>query len=399
MAGNLETQIRITAKNDTKKAFTDVGVSLKGLQGAAGAVGKVLAGAAVAGGAALVAFLYSSAKAAGEAQVQLAKVDATLKTMGASAIGMKEKILEASSAVTKLGFDDETAAVSITNLFKATGDLTKATELNNLALDIARAKNIDLETASNLVLKAYEGQTGGLRKLIPAIDGTLTPLEQLRQAQAAVAGQADAAAKTFPIQMLALSESITNLKEVIGSALLESLQPFIDKLILFANDPATVAQVKLIGEWIGTNLPIAIDTAVISIQTIHDAFVAVTGAIGDVIYGVQVATKALGDFVVASAKAVKDAAINTIPGVGLVKSVKSMITGKKAAGGPVMAGGSYLVGEQGPEIFTPGSSGHITPNGGGGAVVNIYNPMLLDPTTIVKLSEQIARLLRQDFRV
>ena len=36
--------------------------------------------------------------------------------------------------------------------------------------------------------------------------------------------------------------------------------------------------------------------------------------------------------------------------------------GKKAGGGPVMAGMSYLVGEQGPELFTPGRSGGITPN-------------------------------------
>lgn len=43
--------------------------------------------------------------------------------------------------------------------------------------------------------------------------------------------------------------------------------------------------------------------------------------------------------------------------------------GGKATGGPVMNGTSYLVGEGGPEIFTPSSAGSITPNnaiGGGG---------------------------------
>ena len=39
-------------------------------------------------------------------------------------------------------------------------------------------------------------------------------------------------------------------------------------------------------------------------------------------------------------------------------------------GGPVMAGSSYLVGERGPELFTPGRSGFITPNGAG--AVTIY---------------------------
>jgi len=41
--------------------------------------------------------------------------------------------------------------------------------------------------------------------------------------------------------------------------------------------------------------------------------------------------------------------------------------GKRAAGGPVMAGRSYLVGENGPEMLTMGNSpGMITPNGGAG---------------------------------
>lgn len=49
-------------------------------------------------------------------------------------------------------------------------------------------------------------------------------------------------------------------------------------------------------------------------------------------------------------------------------------SGKRAMGGPVTAGRSYLVGENGPEIFTPSQTGGITPNGvGGGVSVNIVN--------------------------
>lgn len=45
---------------------------------------------------------------------------------------------------------------------------------------------------------------------------------------------------------------------------------------------------------------------------------------------------------------------------------------KRAMGGPVNAGQTYLVGERGPETFTPTQSGYINPNGsgGGGVVVN-----------------------------
>ncbi len=47
------------------------------------------------------------------------------------------------------------------------------------------------------------------------------------------------------------------------------------------------------------------------------------------------------------------------------------ITGTRAGGGSVSAGNSYLVGERGPELFTPGASGSITPNGGGGTTINL----------------------------
>ena len=40
--------------------------------------------------------------------------------------------------------------------------------------------------------------------------------------------------------------------------------------------------------------------------------------------------------------------------------------GERASGGPVRDGGMYLVGEDGPELFSPGSSGSIIPNRGSG---------------------------------
>ena len=43
----------------------------------------------------------------------------------------------------------------------------------------------------------------------------------------------------------------------------------------------------------------------------------------------------------------------------------------KAKGGPVKGGQPYIVGEKGPELFTPGSSGNITPNHALGGSTNI----------------------------
>jgi hypothetical protein len=63
--------------------------------------------------------------------------------------------------------------------------------------------------------------------------------------------------------------------------------------------------------------------------------------------------------------------------------------GARAAGGPVQPGGSYLVGERGPELFTPSSSGNITPNGGfgGGSTITV-NVNGGDPNSIVRALQQ-----------
>jgi len=59
---------------------------------------------------------------------------------------------------------------------------------------------------------------------------------------------------------------------------------------------------------------------------------------------------------------------------GLIPFVIGKVAGR-ATGGPVAGGTSYVVGEKGPELFTPNSSGMITPNnrlgGSGGNTFNI----------------------------
>ena len=48
----------------------------------------------------------------------------------------------------------------------------------------------------------------------------------------------------------------------------------------------------------------------------------------------------------------------------------SVFSGARADGGPVAAGGAYLVGERGPEVFRPGVGGEIGPAQVGGVTVN-----------------------------
>lgn len=71
-------------------------------------------------------------------------------------------------------------------------------------------------------------------------------------------------------------------------------------------------------------------------------------------------------------------------GASLLKSV----SGARADGGPVSAGKTYLVGERGPELFTPNTAGRVLPNhlmGQGAAaapVVNIRNVNAFDTQMI-----------------
>jgi hypothetical protein len=53
-----------------------------------------------------------------------------------------------------------------------------------------------------------------------------------------------------------------------------------------------------------------------------------------------------------------------IGGNGILGAL-GLFGGARAEGGPVSTGRAYLVGERGPEIFVPGASGSIIPNGGG----------------------------------
>jgi len=68
------------------------------------------------------------------------------------------------------------------------------------------------------------------------------------------------------------------------------------------------------------------------------------------------------------------------------------ISGTRANGGPVMGGKSYLVGERGPELFTPGTSGGITPNHamGGGNTINI-TVTSADPNAVVRALQSYNR--------
>lgn len=83
-------------------------------------------------------------------------------------------------------------------------------------------------------------------------------------------------------------------------------------------------------------------------------------------------------------------------GGGLVKAlagaVGSAFSGARADGGPVAAGGAYLVGERGPELFRPAGAGAVEPVGAGGVnvVVNVRGG---DTAGLARSDAQLAQAL------
>jgi hypothetical protein len=72
------------------------------------------------------------------------------------------------------------------------------------------------------------------------------------------------------------------------------------------------------------------------------------------------------------------AAVNAAAGQGggglsevLSAVLRGGFGGARAAGGPVLPGQAYLVGERGPEVFRPAGAGSISPAAGGGVTINV----------------------------
>jgi hypothetical protein len=55
----------------------------------------------------------------------------------------------------------------------------------------------------------------------------------------------------------------------------------------------------------------------------------------------------------------------------VLSSFGSWLFGSRASGGPVSAGRGYLVGERGPEVFVPGSTGRIESAQGRPITINV----------------------------
>jgi phage-related protein len=112
------------------------------------------------------------------------------------------------------------------------------------------------------------------------------------------------------------------------------------------------------------------------------AFEVLGEAIAGVITGVSKVVSFLGNMIDKVKDFIKLVKENPIVS-GISGLIDRVFGGARAMGGPVTSGTSYLVGEQGPELFTPSRSGAIIPNhslgGGRGSVINLTVNGAIDP--------------------
>lgn len=251
-------QILITAQDQASKKLEGIGGQLDKLEPSFKKMRNI-------GGIALGAITAEAGfalKAFGDAEVQMAKVDAILATLPASAStavgglsGLRQEIDKVSQANIKLAFDDEDTAESLARLTQTTGDYQEALKLNTMAMDLARFKNIDLTTATSALMKMNSGSMRELKALGITVEDNTTKEDAYRIVMEKTAGQAQAYADTVQGKTEAMKISFANLQEGIGQALTpafnklaETLMPVIERFSTWANNnPDLLAKIIMIG--------------------------------------------------------------------------------------------------------------------------------------------------------
>jgi hypothetical protein len=314
-------------------------------------------------------------------------------------IAATEKYVSATQI--RYGVSDVKLRESLGNLSRATGDVTKAQQLNNLALDISASTGRDLSSVSLALAKSYDGNFGSLKKLGIPLDEAIIKSKDFNLVQAELVklfgGAAQANTETYAGQLAIVTERVGELKESIGVALLPTLKTLLENVNMVAkafsgDDPQGLSARarELAGTYDGQgggayNLGLALANvaeafsemfatitndepgSTNALQTFANALNAVAGGI-DRISAAYTAARNLGG------RVLDLLIINPGEGPKFADSAlgKKLNYTKRAAGGPVTGGQAYQVGEFGPEMFVPAGSGSIRPGGGGGnTVINI----------------------------
>jgi hypothetical protein len=399
------------AENDTKSFSSKIGKYSK-------AMAKSFAFAAAAAGAYALKIGIDGAQAAVEdekSQRQLAEALRNTTNATDAQIASTEEYI--SKQQLAFGVADTKLRPALANLARATGDVGKAQQLTNLAMDISAATGKDLEGVSMALSKAYNGNLGALTRLGVPLDASIIATKDFNAAQAELTrlfgGAAKANTETYAGQLAIVTERTAELKESIGFALLPTMKTLLENVNLVAkgfsgDDPEglSLRARELAGNFSGNGA----SSLGGSLKAVADAFAKLfttitedgdeststlqtfANALESVANGINAITRAYGKVV-----ALGDKFRNSI--VGQFVYAEGRFAPKeqaRAAGGSVMANKPYKVGEFGPEVFVPqGVSGSIRPDNGAGQGVTIVMNGVIDGESARR---SIERLLQDSSR-
>jgi phage-related protein len=245
----LEMLVRILGDaSSLTKSLDSAGVSTGGLGSILGSTAVKVAAVAGVVGVATTAIIGMT-QAAAEDREEQSHLEAAVIASGAAVGDWETQLNAAIAAGQDLAFTDTDVRKGMEALVRATGSVSKATDLMTTAQDVARAANVDLETASKAVSKAYAGNDGALRKLLPGIEKGKTATDTLRNAQRLAQGQATRYANSTIGQQERVGQSFDELTETIGATFL----PILDEII-----PALLPVLKAFGTLISALLPVLI---------------------------------------------------------------------------------------------------------------------------------------------
>ena len=244
MAGSRTLKLSILADVDNLKKELDKGS--KDVEGFSGKLEKfsaaakaAFAAAAAAAAAYAVKLAVDGVKAAIEDEAAQKRLEVALKNV-TDATDAQVKAVEAQILKTSLatGVADDQLRPAFQRLAIATGDLTKSQDLLTLALDISAATGKSVETVSNALGKAYEGNTGALTRLGVGLSAAEIKTLGLEGAISTLSdtfgGAAATQAETFEGKMARVRVAFDEAKESLGAALLPIIEKFFSFIVTTA---------------------------------------------------------------------------------------------------------------------------------------------------------------------
>ena len=240
------------------KGAKDAEKGLLGLEGVAKKLGKTVAG--VFAVTKLIQFGKQSVAAYMADDKAASSLSQTLSNMGLAiqSIGVENFIQKLQNTT---GVLDDQLRPAFQSLVMATNDVAKAQDLLSLALDISAGSSYDLESVTQALAKAQNGNMTQLSKMTLGITKAEYATKNFASIQQKLtdlyAGDAAKAADTYAGKMAKVSAAVADAKEQIGKGLLDAFTTLsssgssIDQATAAIRNFGAVAQQEIAGLAIG----------------------------------------------------------------------------------------------------------------------------------------------------